>query len=126
MIQILCAKSTNMRSKVSINDLIQYISSKCGGIPLTENSIIFDDLGINGIDAATLMEELAIEFEFSLESFNYSEYFLSESELSNVFRSLFYSLFKRDKLPSRTFTINHLMKVIDKGYWFDPESKYNR
>ncbi|WP_157305398.1 DUF1493 family protein [Chitinophaga tropicalis] len=115
-----------MRSKVSINDLIQYISSKCGGIPLTENSIIFDDLGINGIDAATLMEELAIEFEFSLESFNYSEYFLSESELSNVFRSLFYSLFKRDKLPSRTFTINHLMKVIDKGYWFDPESKYNR
>ncbi|RFM29253.1 DUF1493 family protein [Chitinophaga silvisoli] len=110
-----------MKKDIQINELIAFISSKCGGIDLTEESIIFDDLGINGIDAATLMEDLAIEFDFSLEKFDYSKYFLSESELSNIFRSLYYALFKRDKLPSKTFNIKHLKKVVDRGEWFDPE-----
>ncbi|MBW8688404.1 DUF1493 family protein [Chitinophaga rhizophila] len=110
-----------MRKDTQISELIAYISLKCGGIDLTEESIIFDDLGINGIDAATLMEDLANEFDFSLDSFDYGKYFLSESELSNIFRSIFYVLFKRDKLPSKTFNIKHLKRVVDSGRWFDPE-----
>lgn len=110
-----------MRKDVSTSDLIAYISEKCGVITLTEESLIFDDLGINGIDAATLMEDLSLDYGFSLESFDYSKYFLSEIELANIFRSIFYSLFRKDKMPSKTFDIKHLIKVIDKGIWFDPE-----
>jgi hypothetical protein len=110
-----------MRTNVAISELIEFISSKCGGIPLTEDSLIFDDIGINGLDASNLMEDLAIEFDFSLESFDHSKYFFSESELANIFRSLFHAIFKKDKLPSKNFTINHLMKVIENGDWFDPK-----
>lgn len=114
-----------MIKNIHVSELISYISSKCGGINLTEESILFDDLGINGIDAATLMEDLAIKFNFSLDSFDYHKYFLSESELSNIFRSTFYALFKRNKLPSKTFNIKQLKKVIDSGKWCDPEDINN-
>ena len=104
-----------MEKNINIDELIKYISIKCGGITLTEDSIIFDNLGINGLDAVNLMDDLAVDFNFSLELFEYNKYFLSESEMSNIFRSIFYALFKKDKLSSNIFTIKHLMKVIEKG-----------
>lgn len=109
-----------MKKEITIEEIITFISIRCGRIPLTIDSVIFEDLGINGWDAALLMEDLAIEFNISLESFEYNKYYLSESELSNIFRSIFYALFKKDKLPYKTFTIRHLMKVVEKGSWFDP------
>lgn len=62
-----------MRKDILIDELTAYISLKLAEFPLTEGSVIFDDLGTNGIDANTLMENPASDFDFSLEVFDYGK-----------------------------------------------------
>ena len=102
--------------KSSVN---QFISSRVG-IPINSETIFFDDLGISGLDADTLMTDLSSQYGFDSSTFDSHKYYSSEYELGNIFSTLYKAVFNRRALQKMTFTTEHVYQVIERGVWFDP------
>lgn len=109
-----------MNNVVTVETVREYLSSKLG-MEIRPDSILPDDLHIDGFDAQTLILDLGKEFNFSLSGFEFKNYFLSERELGNIFLTLFHTMFRRKKSKKLTFTIQHIVDVINNGAWFDPK-----
>ncbi len=107
-----------MNDIVTIEKVSDYLFNKLG-LEITKNSILPDDLHIDGLDAETLMLDLAKDFNFSLSGFEFKDYFLTERELGNIF-FIFHFIIGKRKFRKLTFTVQHLVDVINKGVWFDP------
>ena len=107
-----------MNDIVNVEKVSDYLFIKLG-IEVTKESILPDDLHIDGVDAETLMLDLSKDFNFSLSKFEFQDYFLTERELGNTFLIFHYIL--RKKIKKLTFTVQHLVDVINAGEWFDPK-----
>jgi len=109
----------SMEKEITRQELIDYFH-KNWYVLLDERSLLIDDLQIDGLDAEILFENLARDFDFTLEKFDYHRYAATEYELGNIFLTIYRAIFDRKKLIKQTFTVDHLVEVIKKGAWFDP------
>jgi Protein of unknown function (DUF1493) len=96
----------------------QFIESKIG-LKINENTIFFDDLGITGDDAKSLMEDIGEHFNIDLRSYDPNKYHEYENNIFNIFRTIQIAIFSSQKFKINSFKITHLFKVIEKGEWFD-------
>lgn len=88
--------------------------------PTTRESSLWHDLGINGDDAVELLEEIAKRYNVTFQDFWFPDYFPNETEGGLLAR-----LFEWLEIPAakhRRFTVGHLLAVIERGHWFDPEN----
>ncbi len=96
--------------------VIRFIKAK-SGVEVTNDSVLFDDLGMDGIDAKTFFEEFSEVFDMDTSGFNHSDYHFSEYELCNIFLTIYRSIFKRNKLRKKTFTVQQLIKAAEQKQW---------
>ncbi len=74
------------------------------------------DLRIDGDDAFELLQKIAARYGTKFDAMAFADFFPDETEaLSYRLTSLLG--WKSDK---RSFTIGHLIDVIERGQWFDP------
>lgn len=97
-------------------DLIDFIEEKLG-LRVNTNTLVFDELQIDGLDADLFMEEFGAKFDVNLSSFDPSIYYFSEYEVANIFLTFFRLFFHRKKLIKKSFPVSHLVLVIEKGQW---------
>jgi len=110
-----------MGKEITKQELIDYFHKKWL-VLLNEKSVLIDDLQIDGLDALLLFDNLARDFDFTLENFDFHRYAMTEYELGNIFLTIYRVIFNRKKLIKQTFTVDHLLEVIRKGTWFDPQA----
>jgi len=96
--------------------LIEYFK-KNHKIDVSLNTSINNDLEFSGMDVTFLFERLEKEFNIPFTEMPYGKFFHDEV----VYLFLFYKLFQPQKLYKPPLTIGHLVKVIERGYWFEPE-----
>jgi hypothetical protein len=101
------------------DSVLSFIKAKTG-IDANDNTIIFEDLGIDGLDARLFMEEFSEQYDINLENFILSQYCFSEYEVGNIFLTLYRALFDRKKIIKKHFYVSHLYKVIELGKWVEP------
>ena len=110
---------------VTKEEIGSFIESKIG-INMTDDTLIFEDLGIDGLDAETLMVEFSKHFNVDMSSFDPRVYYFSEYELGNIFLSFYRAVFVRKRLKKKFFNLAHLYEVVKKGKWFDPQYEIAR
>ena len=101
--------------------LLRFIKSKTG-VDVNSDSVIFDDLGIDGLDAETFMKDFSDEFNVDLSDFTISKYCFTEYEVGNFFLTFYRAVFQRKKMKKDSFTVSHLMEVIKIGKWIEPHA----
>jgi hypothetical protein len=99
--------------------LLKFIKSKTG-VDVNVDSLIFDDLGIDGLDAETFMKDFSDEFNIDLSDFNIDKYCFTEYEVGNFFLTLYRGIFQRNKIKKGSFKVTHLIEVIKTGKWIEP------
>ncbi|KXX70382.1 DUF1493 family protein [Flammeovirga sp. SJP92] len=105
-----------MNRKYLENDLKMFIESLIN-INVDHKTVFIDDLGIDGLDAYIFMSELSKRYSINLTSFDPDDYFEQESDLFNILL-LWNKCF--NKKPKKQFSFQHIIRVIEKGEWFDP------
>jgi acyl carrier protein len=88
-------------------------------ISISDELLIFDDTGIDGIDAHHLIVAFSERYTIDMSAFNYEKFFTNEKNLLNFPKAFNQRWIKR--VRSKSFNISHLVKVVKKKKWFDPE-----
>jgi len=86
------------------------------GYDVTDWNKSFHDVGACGLDAYVFFDDLSEEFNVDFSNLDYKRYVLTPPSFSNPFKDLFKYWGKK-----RDFTLNHLLDVIEKKKWFDPD-----
>jgi len=86
------------------------------GYNITDWNKSFIDVGTIGLDAYTFFDELSKEFDADFSNLDYKRYGINDFYLMNPFKDFF-----KYRGKKRDFTFNHLVDVIEKKKWFDPE-----
>lgn len=97
--------------------MLQRIGGKPRPIPRT--AAIYHDLQIGGDDAYELLEMVAKRFDISFSGLDWAKYFPNETEMGPI---TYWSLklgFRDTK--HRRITVGHLLDVIERGAWFEPD-----
>ena len=83
------------------------------GMNTPEEAIFFENLEISGLDCYSLMEEFGEYFEVDMATFNPSHYRMGDpvATLRDVFQ----------RSAKKSFDIYHMAKVVEAGYWYDPD-----
>lgn len=102
-----------------IKKLIKIFFKDKIGAEITDNTILFDGLDIDGFDIWALMNDFAIEFNVKLDEYDYQKYHTSEADILNWPKS-FLQFILGKRIQYKSFTINHLVDVVCLGKWFDP------
>jgi hypothetical protein len=105
------------------------------GVPesdITDESMLFDDVGAAGLDCILFLEEFGSRYKVDLSTFDYCRYCAEGFEcmtLSQALKAVLllpFLLIKRLLLPSpiqplaHAFPVSHLFSVVEKGAWFEP------
>jgi|GEM_PF-1243641 len=61
------------------------------------------------------------KFIVDMTGYSYYNFFLEDVHPVYRLRDLFYRIFKPEKLKRKPLTLDHLVKVAERGKWFDPE-----
>lgn len=105
---------------VDKEEVINFIESKIG-YRVSENTIFFDDLGIDDFESQLLMEEIANRYQIDMTNFDFEEYFF-DKKLSKLLANAYYMLFNKEKVRRvNTFSLSTLLKSIERGKWDDLE-----
>ena len=86
---------------------------------VNEDTLLFLELKMEGLDADNLIDKFASRFNVDITTMNIDKYLITYDILPS--ERLYWKLFKPHKLKRKTFKLNHLIEVIEKGIWFDPE-----
>jgi len=78
-------------------------------------TLLGEDLGIDGDDAVELFERSFDEFGVSREGFRMDDYFGSEAA-ANMIASIWYSLFSREPIK-KTLTVRDLVMAVERKQW---------
>jgi hypothetical protein len=105
-------------NKSIVSEKLKKYFLRCVGIEVTESTILFKELEMNGDDAYFFMLDFGKEFQIDLDGFELSDYFPAYDR--TPFHYWVIKFFKPKKLDRKVFRINHLIKVVEKGKWFDP------
>ena len=84
--------------------------------------VFFAHPAIAGFDVESFMHAFAEEFQVDMADFHGPEYALDERLLFHLPRLLWDGIFRRKRLPRRTFDAGHLVAVAERGRWWDPEA----
>jgi acyl carrier protein len=109
----MCFNKMNLKE-----DVRKFLESQIQ-IPISDKICIFDDTGIDGIDAYDLMVAFSERYTIDMSAFNYEQFFTSEKDLLNFPKALYRRWIKGIRLKS--FDLSHLVKVVERKEWFDPE-----
>jgi len=87
------------------NDLVSFIRDKAGEheMPITRQTLIEDNLGMTGDDAAELIADLSKKYQIDISEFTFKKYFNDEP-----------LIFLPDRKVS-PLTVGHLEKAIIEG-----------
>jgi hypothetical protein len=86
---------------------------------LKDSDRIFHDIGIGGDDIDELFEEIHRRFGTRFEGFEFDVYFPIETDV------IFYHYLRLIGFTSKKYkplTFGHLLDVVRKGRWYDPQS----
>ena len=107
---------------MQLEDKVQkFVSEKIGVDCKKTGFVFFTDTGLSGLDAYTFIGDFAKQFNVDMSDFDFHRYGISDNYSLNpigIFK-IAYHLFFPSKLKS-TFSMVHLIKVIENGKWFDP------
>lgn len=102
---------------VKKEDFFGIIESRVGQ-PIEDNTIFFEDIEIDGLDAFSLMDEVAKYYNLNMDGYIPTDYHFEERQIANPFRFI-KNIFGAKK-NIKTFTALHLYEVVKKGKWFNP------
>ena len=91
----------------------------CGDASVTLNTLVFDELQIDGLDAFTFMDDFFGEFDIDVFGYEHERYAMSEADLTNIFKTLWRAIFNRRALVKTSFPVHHLVAVAKQGQWSD-------
>ncbi|MDO5655664.1 MAG: DUF1493 family protein [Flavobacteriaceae bacterium] len=103
-------------------ELINFFSNRIGP-QFKDNPIInLNKYNFYDLDAECLMNEFFLKFKIKHDNFNTSDFFVYPK---NNWKDL---IFIRSFFPNRYsqkpfITLNHLIQVIERGEWFNPDNK---
>jgi len=60
------------------------------------------------------------KFNVDPTGYNYYNFFLEDVHPYYILRNFIYKIFKPEKLKRKPLTLDHLVKVAERGKWFDP------
>jgi acyl carrier protein len=97
--------SNNIETENRFAELVAFIRNKSGEheMPITRETLIEDDLGVTGNDAAELLIELSKKYNFDIANFKFSRYFNDEPSMFDTSRAV------------KPFAVGHLEKGIIAG-----------
>ena len=98
-------------SKITIEELNIWLSKRLGQ-KIDNSTIFFTELGMVEEEIEIFFWDFIDHFEIDPLGFNYQNYSI---KIKNVL-----SLWNKKK-KIMEFTSSHLLKVIEKGKWYDPE-----
>jgi hypothetical protein len=101
----------------SIISFVQHRS--CGKEPVSLNTLVFNDLQIDGLDALTFMNDFFKSFDVAVAGYNHQHYAFNEADLTNIFKTLWSAIFNRRHLQKTSFPVHHLVAVAEQGHWFE-------
>jgi hypothetical protein len=96
-----------------------FLQSQFPDIPPQE-LVFFRHPSIAGFDVESFLHAFADEFQVDMAGFHYPHYALDERLLFDLPRLLWNGIFRRKRLPCRTFDAQHLVVVAEQGRWLDP------
>jgi hypothetical protein len=67
------------------------------------------------------LKDYGNHFNVDFTGFRYYDYFFEEMHPIYVIRDLFYRIFVPSKIRKTPLTIEHLVRVAERGKWFNPE-----
>lgn len=101
----------------SWQQLLHFVEQERGKyrVPLTSDTELFAQLGLEGDDAAEFLDHYATEFRVDMTSFDYHQYFGPEGL---DFVSVIISLFSRKgRQPHKPLTLGDLHDAMIRGRW---------
>jgi acyl carrier protein len=104
---------------INEDEFLEYLEAKLK-IPISPDTLFFDGIGIDGLDAITLIDEIKKRFSVDFSNYDGRLYHSSEADVANLFKTFYLFLFNRKRLKKKTFTARHLYKVVKAGHWFPP------
>lgn len=104
---------------INKNDFYRDLSSKVS-IDINDDTLIFDDLGIDGLDALEFMEYIASKYNVDMTLYKPELYHNSEAGIANIFLSFYRIIFNRKKIVKRSFTAAHLFNIVQQKKWIEP------
>lgn len=100
-----------IHERQELKEMIEY---EIGG-QIPDNALFFDDLQIGGNDCIELMNRIAAKYEVDMAGYDPLNYHETEREIETAWFT--------DVRPNRlvkSFDFNHLIEVIDKKKWYEP------
>lgn len=97
-----------------------FLQSQFPDIPPQE-LVFFEHPAIAGFDVESFLHTFAEEFQVDMAGFHGPAYALDERLLFDFPRLLWDGIFRRKRLPHRTFDAQHLVAVAERGRWLDPK-----
>ena len=93
------------------DELLQWLS-KTLLMQVSENTVLLKDVGLSGLDLDGFFTEFSDRYDVDMSSFVLTDYDPSSQSLLAVW-------FKGKR--TKQFKVDHLLKVIERRTWFDPE-----
>jgi len=97
--------------------IVSFIKKKLG-LDIDDDTILFRDLELIGIDADIFMDNFHQEFNVDFSNLKFEDYFLEVSAIP--FYYWYLKAFKKEKLKRKEFKLDHLVKVVKAGKWIEP------
>jgi hypothetical protein len=86
--------------------------------PIKRSAAIYHDLHIAGDDAHELLSDVSKRFDVSFVEMDFDAYFPSETEVMWHYWKVKLGFPDTKRRP---LTVDHLLAVVERGVWFDPE-----
>jgi hypothetical protein len=101
--------NNNKETENRFAELVAFIRNKVGEheMPITRETLIEDDLGVTGDDAAELLMELSNKYNFNIANFKFRNYFYDEPGILDVIGL--------NSQKVKPFTVGYLEKAIIAG-----------
>lgn len=97
-----------------------YIKSMIG-IEVDDTTLLFEDAGIDGLDAEQMMIQIAEKYNVDFSDYIPERYHSSEAEFANPFLPI-WQVIRGKASKYSCFTALHLYNTVQAGKWFDPVS----
>src|ERR1700722_20063525 len=88
--------------------------------PIPQSAALYHDLGIAGDDAVELFEMIMARFGTSFKGFCWPTYFPNETQTGPLWRLA--EKLGHHETKWHRLTVGHLLAVIERGVWFEPEN----
>lgn len=106
-----------MENNLLAKDIIEFFRLKDVEWNVAISTRLNGDLKISGDDVELIFCEFSKKFNIDFSSMDINKYFLPEM----LFEYWYYKWFRPEKLIRQPLTVGHMIEVVKRGYWFEPE-----